>query len=313
VGQSEESLHILRNVQTVADTLSTVLITGETGTGKELIANLIHHASGRKLGAFIKVSCAILSREVIESELFGHERGAYTGAEKSRTGRFELSNGGSIYLDDIDDIPLDVQVKLLRVLEERTVERVGGSDSIPVDLRVIASTKADLRKLVEEGKFREDLFYRLNVFPVHVPPLRDRREDLPALIKHFCDMLAPDNTVTFPVEVLESLCLYDWPGNIREVRNVVERLIIFSRYSEISLHHLPPEILRNDGFSRVDTVGARSLPDKMTAMETDLVRRALSEANGHQGKAAKLLGIPQSTLRTKMEKLGLFADSKSDT
>jgi len=307
VGTSPETARLLQDLQTVAPTPSTVLITGETGTGKELVANLVHQCSPRAKRPFISVSCAILSRDVIESELFGHEKGAFTGATESRIGRFEASSGGTIYLDDIDDIPMDIQVKLLRVLEERLVERVGGSGPIAVDLRVVASTKADLLKMVHEGTFREDLFYRLNVFPLHIAPLRSRTQDIQELIRFFSERFNRANPLLLSENVLKRLLGYSWPGNVRELRNVMERLELFSQSQSIQIDHLPLEIQKaSNAILDRKRDSDLPLPALLTEFEEGIIRRALESVGGHQGKAAKQLGVPTSTLRTKMEKYGLI-------
>ena len=222
---------MLKEIETVAPTGSTVLITGETGSGKELVARAIHQLSERRDGAFVKLNCAAIPTGLLESELFGHERGAFTGAIAQRIGRFELANQGTVFLDEIGEIPLELQPKLLRVLQEREFERLGGSRTLRSDARLIAATNRDLGQLVDQQKFRSDLFYRLNVFPVHVPPLRDRREDIPMLVRHFAQQFARrmKRTIeTIPVETMQALSRYDWPGNIRELQNLIERAVILS-------------------------------------------------------------------------------------
>ncbi len=305
VGHSAAVQQIRQLVHTVAPSRTTVLITGETGTGKELLTNILHYISDRRDKPLIKVSCAVLAREVFESELFGHEKGAFTGATQQKQGRFELADGGTLYLDDVDDIPLELQVKLLRVLEEQEFERVGGTRTLRVDVRVIASTKADLKKLVAEGRFREDLYYRLNVFPIHLAPLRERREDIPLLVEHFCRELAPGQKVHFRPEVMECLSNYTWPGNVRELRNVVERLILLSKNQEVDLSHVPIEILQPDGTTPEVCLGQKPLNAVLEDIEVNLLRRALQMSGGNQARAAEILGIPPSTLRTKMAKYNI--------
>ncbi len=306
VGSSPAVQQTLELVKTVADTNSTVLITGETGTGKELLANVLHYNSNRRDKPFVKVSCAILSREIFESELFGHEKGAFTGAQKARQGRFEMADGGSLYLDDIDDIPLDLQVKLLRVLQEQEFERVGSNQTRKIDVRVIASTKADLKMLVSEGKFREDLYYRLNVFPIHIPPLRERREDIPELVRHFAEQFSPKMSLHFEPAVLNCLSNYHWPGNTRELKNIVERLILLSRGQNIvDLAKIPVEILRPATVTPEVCLGQKPLDQLLAEIEQNLLTQALQMNNGSQVKAAEMLGIPPSTLRTKLNKYGL--------
>ena len=231
VGNSPSLRRTLHQVETVAPTESTVLVYGETGTGKELVARAIHDGSARRVGAFVKLNCAAIPTGLLESELFGHEKGAFTGAVAQRIGRFELANGGTIFLDEIGEIPLELQPKLLRVLQEREFERLGNSRTFRTDARLIAATNRDLAAMVEEGKFRTDLFYRLNVFPVHVPPLRERAEDIPLLVRHFAQEFSRrmnKQIDTIPSETLQSLTRYHWPGNIRELQNVMERAVILS-------------------------------------------------------------------------------------
>ncbi len=233
-------------VRVIADSDSNVLVTGETGTGKELVANLIHQSSARRHKPFVPVSCAILSETLIESELFGHERGAFTGAIKDRPGRFELAHGGTIFLDDIDDVPLAMQVKLLRVLQNHTIERLGGTRSINVDVRVITGSKRDLRQMVGEGKFREDLFYRLNVIPVVLPPLRERREDVPVLAEHFIKRFfrqrGEDARQVSPA-VLQAFMRYPWPGNVRELENACERIAQTCTCETVRIGCVPATVL----------------------------------------------------------------------
>jgi DNA-binding NtrC family response regulator len=303
VGQSEAIQESMKLVDKVAKTDSTILITGETGTGKELLTQTIHNNSLRKDKPFIPVNCAVLSREIFESELFGYEKGAFTGAHATRQGRFELADGGTIYLDDVDDIPLDLQVKLLRVLQERQFERVGGGVPIEIDVRVIASTKADLRKLVEEGKFREDLYYRLNVFPIHLKPLRERREDIPVLVDYFIkNKFAKDVQVS--QSVLDALQKYDWPGNVRELKNIVERLLLLAENGKIHASSLPAEILRSGSEQQSPELGNDSLDEMVRAFEKSLIQQALQQSDGIKAKAAELLKIPATTLRSKISKLG---------
>ena len=305
VGESPAVKKIFELVETVSDTSTTVLITGETGTGKELLTNIIHYNSNRQNKPFIKVSCAILSREIFESELFGHEKGAFTGAGKERIGRFEAADGGTLYLDDVDDIPLDLQIKLLRVLQEQEFERVGGNQTIKVDVRVIASTKANLLKLVKQGKFREDLYYRLNVFPVHIVPLRERKDDIPLLVRAYIEAFSPGAKPLVRPEVFAYMKKYDWPGNVRELKNMVERLLLLSRGGPIEVSKLPVELLGSEVDSAVHSNGNASLDEVLTEMEVNLIRQALDKCGGKQIAAAELLQIPVSTLRSKMERHGL--------
>ncbi len=305
VGTSEETSEIFELVKLVAEKSTTVLIFGETGTGKELLTNIIHHNSKRSKEALVRVSCAILSREILESELFGHVKGAFTGAESAKSGRFERAHQGTLYLDDIDDIPYDLQVKLLRVLEEGEIERVGGTETIKVDVRVIASTKKDLRKMVEEGKFREDLFYRLNIFPIRIPPLRERPNDIELLARHFTDEFSDGQAIELTDEVLKILKQYPFPGNVRELKNLMERLVIMSRDGKIMKEMLPMEVRFPDNPHTCYYFGERPLADILREVEENAIREALVRAGGNKAKAAKMLSLPPSTLKTRIEKLQL--------
>lgn len=306
IGESEFVKELRNTIQVVANSNSTVLITGETGTGKELVANLIHYNSPRKNQPLIKVSCAILSREVIESELFGHEKGAYTGADKQRIGRFEAADGGTIYLDDIDDIPLEIQVKLLRVLQEQEIERVGNNVPIKIDVRVIASTKKNLLDLIKQGKFREDLYYRLNVIPIHIKPLRERKEDISPLFKHFIYHFSENRNISIDNEIYNMLASYHWPGNVRELKNLAERLVIMCKNDLVTPSSLPSEM-----FAKVDVDLERmcnegkTLNEILEEVEIKLIKNALVRTNNNKAKAAELLGLPPSTLKSKIEKYGI--------
>ncbi|MEW6703047.1 MAG: sigma-54 dependent transcriptional regulator [Bacteroidota bacterium] len=303
VGESDYVKELRKTILTVACSNSTILITGETGTGKELVANLIHYNSNRKIQPLIKVSCAILSREVIESELFGHEKGAFTGAEKQRVGRFETADGGTIYLDDIDDVPLDVQVKLLRVLQEQEIERVGSTKPVKIDVRVIASTKKNLLELAKQGSFREDLYYRLNVIPLQIKPLRERKEDIPPLFKFFVNQFAGKKEIKIAKKVEEILTGYKWNGNVRELKNIAERLVLMCNDC-IAADNLPPEF-----FSAEQTdltlyqKSNKSFNEIMEEIEIQLIKNVLRRTGGNKAKAAELLGLPSSTLKNKIEKL----------
>jgi len=302
-------------VRVVADSDSSVLIAGETGTGKELIANLIHESSSRRHRPFVPVSCAIFSETLIESELFGHERGAFTGAIKDRPGRFEMAQGGTIFLDDIDDVPLAMQVKLLRVLQNRVVERLGGTRSIPLDVRVITGTKRDLKQLVSEGKFREDLFYRLNVIPIMLPPLRDRREDIPLLMKHFMTRFyrarGEDPRDVSP-GVRQAFLRYPWPGNVRELENACERIAQTCTCDAVRIGCVPASVLFHryveEPTPLVEThahPSAVSLDQRLSEVESNLIGWALKVSDGNKSKAAELLKIKRSTLGDRIKKLGL--------
>jgi formate hydrogenlyase transcriptional activator len=304
VGSSELLLHALGHVARVAPTGSTVLVTGESGTGKELIARAIHNRSRRANQPFIRVNCAAIPQSLIASELFGHEKGAFTGATERRLGRFELANGGTIFLDEIADIPADMQIALLRVLQEREFERVGGRHTISVDVRVVAATNRDLKAAVEAGRFRLDLFYRLNVFPIHVPSLRERKDDIPLLAKYFIERYATSagkKIENVNKKTLELLQAYDWPGNIRELQNVIERAVILSDRETLSI---------NESTMYHETPGMRqtavALSEALMNREKEMIEAALEESRGRvsgpAGAAAKL-GIPRSTLESRIRSL----------
>ncbi|MHB1686233.1 MAG: sigma-54-dependent transcriptional regulator [Ignavibacteriaceae bacterium] len=305
IGESEFIKELKETLKIVSSSNSTVLITGETGTGKELIANLIHYNSQRKDKPLIKVSCGILSKEVIESELFGHEKGAFTGAEKQRIGRFEKADQGTIYLDDIDDIPLDVQVKLLRVLQEQEIERVGSSEPIKIDVRVIASTKADLLKLSKLGKFREDLYYRLNIIPIHLKSLRDRRDDIIPLFNYFLNQFSIGEKYEIEENVFDILRSYNWLGNVRELKNFAERLVLLNMDQKVTIAKLPKEFF--DFSSRIEDINFKnkSLTAILEEIEINLIKSALEKCSNNKAKTAGLLGLPVSTLKSKIEKYSL--------
>jgi formate hydrogenlyase transcriptional activator len=307
VGEGPSLRAVLKQVETVAPTDSTVLITGETGTGKELIARAIHHLSPRRERTFVKVNCAAIPTGLLESELFGHERGAFTGAIAQRVGRFELANGGTIFLDEVGDIPLELQPKLLRVLQEQEFERLGSTQTTHVDVRLVAATNRDLGEMVAARAFRSDLYYRLRVFPLHMPPLRERQEDIPALVRYFVEKYARrmNRAVeTIPAETLDLLVRYPWPGNIRELENLIERAVILSPGPVLRVPHTeikPP---------------AEPTADNLTlrAAERDHILRALDATNwvlaGPRGAAARL-GMKRTTLQSKMRKLGVVRVRRS--
>jgi len=305
VGSSSVLKRALQNVQTVATTGSTVLIYGETGTGKELIARAIHNLSERRERTLVKVNCAAIPTGLLESELFGHEKGAFTGAIDRRIGRFELAHQGTIFLDEVEDIPLDLQSKLLRVLQEQEFERLGSSRTLRVDVRVVAATNADLAQMVEEKKFRSDLYYRLNVFPINVPPLRERPEDIPLLVHFFANKFAqqmrrPIESV--PKETMAALVSYHWPGNIRELQNLIERAVILSRGSSLEI---PLGELKQAAKPAIQANGGSTLEN----VERDHILKVLGDAKwvigGPTGAAARL-GINRTTLNHRMRKLGIF-------
>ena len=302
VGNSGEVQKVFDLVKIVAQKSTSVLLVGETGTGKELLTNIIHYNSSRSKKPLVKVSCAILSREIFESELFGHEKGAFTGAISEKVGRFEKANGGTLYLDDIDDVPLDMQVKLLRALEEREIERVGGSKIIKIDIRLIASTKKDLRKMVDEGKFREDLFYRLNVFPIQLPALREKPDDIISLTKHFVSVYSEGTDKQIEDEVFEILTKYPFPGNVRELRNLSERLTLLSMDNKISKEIIPYEIKFPGYKPSCFSFDNKTLTEILDEVEKNAILAALDKAHGNKAKAAKILGLPASTLKSKLNK-----------
>jgi DNA-binding NtrC family response regulator len=305
IGKSLLTQKVFELVEIITKKDTTVLITGETGTGKELLTNIIHFNSNRSKGPFIKVSCAILSREIFESELFGHEKGAFTSAEKEKIGRFELADKGTIYLDDIDDIPLDLQVKLLRVLEEGEIERVGGTKTIKIDVRVIASTKKDLKDMVSQGKFREDLFYRLNVFPIILPPLRERRDDIELLAKHFAKEFAQGGSIEINDEAMELIKLHPFSGNVRELKNLMERLVLLARSSVIDKNILPIEFRFPGKPHTCFFYGNKPLDEMLREVETNAILDALLRSGGNKAKAAQILQLPASTLKSRIEKLNI--------
>jgi transcriptional regulator with PAS, ATPase and Fis domain len=315
VGRSARMRAVFDFVRVIADSDSSVLITGETGTGKEMVANVIHSSSARRHKPFVPVSCAILSETLIESELFGHERGAFTGAIRDRPGRFELAQGGTIFLDDIDDVPMAMQVKLLRVLQNRTIERLGGTRTIPIDVRVVTGSKRDLRQLVTEGKFRDDLFYRLNVIPIKLPPLRERREDIPILTEHFIKRyfrLRSEEPRSIAPAVLTSFMRYPWPGNVRELENACERIAQTCTCDTIRVGCVPVSVLfhkyAEDHHPILEThshPSAVSLDDRLREVESNLISWALKVSSGNKSRAAELLNIKRSTLGDRIKKLEL--------
>ena len=313
VGKSKSMMKILETIKTISDRETTVLIQGESGTGKELIAGALHYNSSRKDGPFIRLSCAALNKEILESELFGHEKGAFTGAIRTKKGKFELADGGSMFLDDVDDIPLEMQVKLLRVLQEREYERVGGEETISVDVRLICATKVDLAILVKQGKFREDLYYRLNVVAINLPPLRERREDISLLINYFMRKYSKRLKIFRPdisQDTLDLLVKYNWPGNVRELENVVEHALVFTSNNKISVHSLPEHMKKVESVSDKIHLDLKEkdkidFQDEVAEFEKNLIRWAYKKTDGNQVNMAEILGIPRTTLRNKMIKLNL--------
>ena len=307
IGESGEMQEVLDLVRRVAPSDATVLLRGESGTGKELIAKAIHYASARKNGPLVKVNCAALPETLLESELFGHEKGAFTGAFAMRKGRFEIADKGTLFLDEIGDLPAHLQAKLLRVLQEKEFERVGSNRPINSDVRIITATHGDLEQLMRDGSFREDLYYRLNVVTIILPPLRERRQDLSALIDYFLRKFAEKNGKTiqgFSREARDALLRYDYPGNVRELENLVERAIVLTRDDVIRLGELPLTIKE----TRASTDDQTNLSAVVEGMERRMIVDALSAAGGVQTKAAESLGISERALRYKLRKYGLRDD-----
>jgi formate hydrogenlyase transcriptional activator len=310
VGESAALKRVLSQVETVAPTDSSVLVLGETGTGKEVIARAIHDLSPRRERTFVKVNCAAIPTGLLESELFGHEKGAFTGAIAQKMGRFELAHRGTLFLDEVGDIPLELQPKLLRVLQEKEFERLGGTRTIHVDVRVVAATNRDLAEMVEERLFRSDLYYRLNVFPIVVPPLRDRAEDIPLLVRYFAQKHArrmDRHIETIPADEMEALTRYSWPGNVRELENLIERAVILSRGPAL---HVP---LPEDRLSGEANVAS---PITLEAAERDHILRTLRDTNwviaGQHGAATRL-GMKRTTLQSRMAKLGISRPSRQSS
>jgi formate hydrogenlyase transcriptional activator len=311
IGQSRALRAILKQVETVAPTDSTVLIYGETGTGKELLARAIHDLSQRRQGTFVKLNCAAIPTGLLESEMFGHERGAFTGAIAQRIGRFELAHRGTMFLDEVGEIPLELQTKLLRVLQEREFERLGSSRTVKTDARLVAATNRDLASMVEDRQFRADLYYRLNVFPITIPPLRDRREDIPLLVRYFVQQFArrmSKRITSIPSESMQALTRYHWPGNIRELQNFIERAVILTAGS--ALQAPIRELKRGPGAAVSTSTSPAAEVRTLVAAERDAIVSALRESNGRVGGpegAAARLGMKRTTLQAKMRKLGVDA------
>ncbi len=302
-GESRAIRAVLKQCVLVAPTNTTVLITGESGTGKELLASALHRLSGRPMGTFVTVNCVAIPEGLLESELFGHEKGSFTGAVSQRKGKIESAHGGTLFLDEIGDMPITTQAKILRFLQERTFERVGGNVTLRTDVRVVVATNRDLLKKVTDGTFREDLYHRVKVFDIEMPPLRKRREDIPPLVRHFLDeKTGSERKITPRAENV--LIIYDWPGNIRELKNILERAAVLADGKPITVEHLPPEIkthLRQGaGIGQDDT-----LDGKLAEIEMGLIIDALQKTGGIQARAAELLGISQRSLWHRVKKYGI--------
>lgn len=314
VAKSSVMQSIMELVKQVAPSRATVLLTGESGTGKEVIAKALHDESFRT-GKFVAVHCAALPATLLESELFGHEKGAYTGANEMRKGRFELASGGTLFLDEIGEIDLSTQVKLLRVLESRTFERLGGTETLTSDVRIVAATNRDLAKMVAEGTFREDLYYRLNVVSINLPGLRERKEDIPLLVKHFVDIVCKDNdrsVLQITPQAMDLLEKYDYPGNIRELRNTVERMVVLARGDTLDTADLPPQIREyKDNVQEITTPSAateESVKLDLGGNERKLIEQALISAKGNRTRAAEILGISRRTLHRRLNEYAAGGD-----
>lgn len=318
VGDSPKMDKVFKVIEKVADTDSTVLILGESGTGKELVAKAIHYNSMRRDKPLIPVNCGAIPEELLESELFGHEKGAFTNAIKTRIGRFELSNGGTIFLDEIGEMSPHLQVKLLRILQEQEFERVGGTKTIKCDIRVIAATNKDLDKLVQDGVFREDLYYRLKVIPITIPPLRERRSDIPLLVHHFVDNITKSRKKKIKgisKDIIKAFMEYDWPGNVRELENIIERMIILAEGNELTIQDLPDKIIQKhhdeDIMEPIIPEDGFSLNNAINEYERMLIVRALEKADWVKNRAAKILNMNRTTLVEKIKKQGIERPHRS--
>lgn len=314
VAKSSVMQSIMELVKQVAPSRATVLLTGESGTGKEVIAKALHDESFRT-GKFVAVHCAALPATLLESELFGHEKGAYTGANEMRKGRFELASGGTLFLDEIGEIDLSTQVKLLRVLESRTFERLGGTETLTSDVRIVAATNRDLAKMVAEGTFREDLYYRLNVVAINLPGLRERKEDIPLLVKHFVDIVCKDNdrnVLQITPQAMDLLEKYDYPGNIRELRNTVERMVVLARGDTLDTADLPPQIRDHKDnvqvLAKPSAATEESVKLDLGGNERKLIEQALISAKGNRTRAAEILGISRRTLHRRLNEYAAGGD-----
>jgi len=308
IGVSFGMQKVFELIEKVADTNATVLITGESGVGKELVARAVHFNSSRRDKPLVVVNCGAIPETLLESELFGYEKGAFTGATGTRLGRFELADGGTIFLDEIGDMSFNLQVKLLRAIQEKAFERIGGGKTIDVDLRIMAATNHNLDDLVRAGKFREDLYYRLNVVPIHIPPLRERKQDVPLLFAHFLERSNAMNSASvegFSEETMEVLMEYDYPGNVRELQNLVERLVVLKKSGFISIEDLPEKFYsqQKPDYTRLDL--HRGYDTLVSEFEQNLILKALNETNGVKSKAAQILSMNRTTLIEKMKRLGI--------
>ncbi len=311
IGKSKAILDVLDLVERVAQSDTNVLITGESGTGKELIAKTIHYISNRRNNSFVAVNCMALNPNLLESELFGHEKGSFTGASYTKRGRFELAHKGTLFLDEVGELSLELQVKLLRVLQEKSFERVGGTTPIKVDIRIIAATNKDLKEAVKKKEFREDLYYRLNVVNIHIPPLRERPEDIPLLAAHFLKLYSKKNKKVikgFTTRAMEFLLSYKWPGNVRELENIIERAVVLCRKEEIDYDDLPSEVKEEENQFRavIDLLPVEiNLNRTLEKIEAALIKKALVKSNFVQSKAAEMLGISKSLFQYKLKKYNI--------
>ena len=318
IGNSPLMKGVYELIEKIADTDSTILITGESGTGKELAAKIIHYNSSRSQAPFIPLNCAAIPKDLLESELFGHEKGAFTGALNTRIGRFELAHNGTLFLDEIGELAPSLQVKLLRVLQEKEFERVGGVKTIKIDVRILVATNKDLERAIREGKFREDLYYRLNVIPLNLPPLREKTEDIPVLVNYFVQEFAQKRRrepLTFSTDAIQYLMRYRWPGNVRELENLIERLTILVSKDIVTAPDLPEKFYQTTDSQPADDTPARQIMDfnfpecgidfnsVVRNMERNLILKALEKTGGVKNRAAKLLGLNRTTLIEKMKKM----------
>jgi len=314
VGRSAAMEQLIERLRVVAPTRSTVLVIGESGTGKELVANALHQNSPRAQGPFVAINCGAIPGEILESELFGHEKGAFTGAHQRRIGLIERASGGTLFLDEISELSADLQVKLLRVLEERHIMRVGGATQIPVDFRLVAATNRDLLQWVESGRFRQDLYYRLKVVELYIPPLRERTQDIPLFVQHFLEIFNRelDRSVSgVHPAVLAALKRQPWPGNVRELRNLIESTVLFAPSEEINLEDLPAEY-RTSSQVPVSTGPAEWMPRPMAEIEREAILRTVEHTEGHRARAAELLEIGLRTLQRKLKEYGEIAPKSDD-
>jgi len=311
ISRNDKVLEILYDIDRIADSDCSVLLTGETGVGKEVFADHIHRKSNRQSHPMVKVGLSTLSPQLIESELFGHEKGSFTGSLDEKKGLFELSDHSTIFLDDIDDFPFDLQSKLLRVLENREIKRIGGRRNIPLNIRLITSSKINLLELISQQKFRLDLFFRINVFPIIIPALRERTEDIPLLAEYFLKHFEPNKKIELTDSAIEALISYKWPGNVRELKNVIQRVALFTN-GKIKLENLPAEISGNSGVENIFKKCSQCFIDKkmnfeqaMCCVESNLLEHALKTAEGNRTVAARMLGLSLSTFRDKLRKYNL--------